>query len=117
MPTKISKRKLLLSLPIALISFEIYSGVLVGYLAGKFFGGKETGYPGRLRKSIIFNLGKYKLHVHHWVTGAGIIIATIILNLSFPYPQFSYGFLGGLVFHGIFSYSDWHKILIKKENA
>lgn len=113
---KISKRKIFLSLPIALISFEIYLGILTGYLMGKIFSGKETGKPG-IKKSTIFNLGRYQIHIHHWIAGAGIIASALIFNFSFPYPQFSYGFLGGIIFQGILSYSDWHKILVKKYNA
>lgn len=105
-----------MSLPIALISLEIYFGLLAGYLISKFFGGEQAGHPGNV-KSIVLNLGKYKFHLHHWVYGAGILASVALFNFSLPFPQFSYGFLGGLVVHGITSYPDWHKILIKKHNV
>jgi len=30
-------------------------------------------------------------------------------------PDLFYGFFGGIVFHGIYLYSDWYKILILKQ--
>lgn len=109
---KINK-KFLLSIPVALISLEIYFGIIFGYFLGKFISGQGTGQKG-LIKSIVFNFGDYKLHLHHWLLSLGILISTFLTNFFIPFPQFSLSLLGGLMIQGIFCYPDWHKILIRK---
>ena len=101
---KLVKPKFFLGLPVALFSLEIYSGALLGYFAAKFLSGRL--------KSPIFHIGQYKLHLHHWLYGLGILISAFWYQFL-PFPQFSFGFLGGVVFQGIFCCQDWHKILIK----
>jgi hypothetical protein len=43
----------------------------------------------------------------------GVLIAGIFYDFL-PFPKFSFGFLGGLIFQGIICFPDWHKIF-KKE--
>jgi len=105
---KLVKPKFFLGVPLALFSLEIYFGVLSGYFAAKFLSGKI--------KSPAFNVGNYRLHLHHWVYGLTILISAIWYQFL-PFPQFSFGFLGGVVFQGISSYPDWHRILFKKKNS
>lgn len=113
--SKIIKSKIIfLGIPFALISLEIYFGILFGYLMSRVFAGKQTGQQGLL-KSLTFQVGKYRLHLHHWLIGVGVFISGI-WYLTLPFPQFSFGFLGGCIYHGIFSYSDWHKIIKKDQN-
>ncbi len=85
--------------------------MVLGYFAGKFGGGEKPNQPGTV-KSVIFNIGNYKLHLHHWLIGLGILTLAGWYNVL-PLPYFSFGFLGGFIFQGIFSYDDWHRILIK----
>ncbi|MBZ1348311.1 MAG: hypothetical protein KYQ20_00865 [Candidatus Nealsonbacteria bacterium] len=110
---KIKKSKVLLGLPLALVSLEIYFGTLFGYFITKFLSGKQTGCPGKI-KSIAFNVGDYRLHLHHWLLGLMVLIFAL-WHQFLPFPHFSFGFLGGLIFQGIFSYSDWRRVLIKKD--
>ena len=105
-------KKFLLSIPVALISLEIYLGIIFGYFLGKFLSGKKTGQPGVIR-SIILNFGSYKLHLHHWVLSSGILIFSFLTSFSLPFSQFSLSFLSGFAIQGIICYSDWHKILIR----
>lgn len=112
MKIKISK-KFILSLPVALISLQIYFGIIFGYFLGKFLSGKKTGKPGVIR-SIILNFGNYKLHLHHWILSLGILIFSLLTSFSPPFSQFSLSFLGGFALQGIICYPDWHRILIKK---
>jgi len=102
---KLVKPKFFLGIPIALFSLEIYSGALLGYFIAKFLSGRL--------KSPIFNFGHYEFHFHHWLYGLGILISAIWYQFL-PFPQFSFGFFGGIVFQGIYSYPDWHRILIRK---
>ena len=110
---KISKRKLLLSIPLAVISFEIYLGVVIGYLGALVLAGKETGKQGTV-KSLILDLGKYKVHLHHWVIGLGFMPVAWHCNLAFLSDQFFLGLMGGLICQGILCYSDWHQVIFRK---
>ncbi|HOX29575.1 MAG TPA: hypothetical protein P5080_00955 [Candidatus Paceibacterota bacterium] len=109
---KISKRKLLYAVPLAIVSFEIYIGALLGYIGALFLAGKETGMEGYVR-SLIFDLGKYRLHLHHWVLCLTVIPVAIHYNLAFVSDQFVIGMLGGLAYQGISCYNDWHQVLFR----
>ena len=104
---KLVKPKFFLGILIALISLEIYLGIILGYFLTKFFAKKVP--------SVAFDIGNWRLHFHHWLIALGILISALYYNFL-PFPQFSFGFLGGLVIQGISSYPDWHKILFKKKN-
>ncbi len=106
-------RKILLGIPLAIISFEIYLGIVLGYFLGKFLSGKKTGQSGII-KSIVLNIGNYKLHIHHWLLSLGILILNLLTSLFFPFPKFSLSLLGGLMIQGIVCYPDWHKIFIRE---
>jgi len=112
---KISKPKILLSLPLALLSLEIYFGALSGYFLSKYLSAKETGQKNRWWKSIVFRIGNWQIHLHHWLYGLVILALATFLNITFPFPRFSYAFLGGAIFQGIYCYRDWYKILFKKK--
>jgi hypothetical protein len=110
---KIKKnKKFLFSLPLAFISLEIYFGIIFGYFLGKFFAGKYDGYQ-RI-KSIFINIGNYKIHLHHWILSLMIGIFGGLYNLFPIFPQFWFGFLGGLIIQEIYLDENWRKILIKK---
>jgi hypothetical protein len=109
---KILSSKILWGIPLALISFQLYLGVILGYLAGKLFSGKETGCHGRV-KSLTFNVGQWNVHLHHWLWGLGVLIAGIFYDFL-PFPKFSFGFLGGLIFQGIICFPDWHRVFEKQ---
>jgi len=106
------EKKFILSIPLAVISFEIFLGILFGYFFGKLFSGQKTGQPGKV-KSIILGIGRYRVHLHHWVLSTGILILNLLGGVFLPFPKFSLSFLGGLAIQGILCYSDWHKIVIK----
>jgi hypothetical protein len=110
---KISKRKFLLTVPLAVISFEIYFGVLIGYIGAFIIAGKETGKDGIFR-SLVFDMGKYRVHLHHWVFGLTVIPVAVHYNLTFLSDQLVVGMLGGLAYQGITCYKDWHQVLIKR---
>ncbi len=105
---KIKKSKILLGTPIALFSIEVYLGIILGYFAAEFFSPRL--------KSITFDIGRYKFHFHHWLLGLGILPLLLIYKFSLLPITLSSGFLGGLIFQGIFSYPDWHRIIIKKND-
>jgi len=101
------KPKFLLSLPLALLSLEIYLGTLLGYFSFKFLTGKVPSFA--------FNIGNYRLHLHHWLYSLAILIPGLYYNFL-PFPQLSFGFLAGAVFQGIYCYRDWYRVIIKRKN-
>ncbi len=82
----------------------------IGLAVSKYFSGEKDGRPGRV-KSIIISWRRYELHLHHWFLSslAGAIIA--VEGSSLVIPELLYGFIGGLVFQGIYCYSDWYRIV------
>jgi len=100
-------------MPLAVFSPEIFFGIIFGYLLSDFFSGKEAGLQGKM-KSLAFDIGKWRIHFHHWLCGLGILISLFLININLPFHQFSFGILGGMIFQGISCYPDWHKIIIKK---
>ncbi|XOB40510.1 MAG: hypothetical protein ACKKMR_00660 [Candidatus Nealsonbacteria bacterium] len=104
---KINKSKLLLGIPLALISLRIYLGVLFGYFFARFLSTRIN--------SIILSIGSHKLHFHHWIMGFIALIFILWYSFSPLIDQLVFGFLGGLIFEGISSYPDWYKVIIRKE--
>ena len=91
------------------LSFITWS---VGFLIAKYLGSRTVGQPGRLR-SYFIPLRKYKIHLHHWLlSSCAMIIFTIFKGTCVLPSDLFYGFFGAIVFHGIYCYSDWYKILI-----
>jgi len=84
-----------------------------GFLIAKYLGGKKTGEQGKLR-SFCIPLWKRKIHLHHWLLTSLIIGITLVKGVYFPTVDFFYGFCGGIVFHGIYCYRDWYRILVPK---
>ena len=114
----IVKRKITL---LVLLSAGIVLGYLsfvacaVGFLLVGYFGGKTTGRPGRMRSRFI-PLGKYKIHLHHWLLSSlAIIIFALFRGVRILPSDLFYGFFGAIVFHGIYCYSDWYRVLIPRQ--
>jgi len=113
----IVKRKVTL---VVLLSTCIILGYLsfiawsVGFLLVKYLGSKTVGEPSKLRSHFI-PLGKYRIHLHHWLWSSCVIIVFAVFKDAYVLPSdLFYGFFGAIVFHGIYCYSDWYKILIPR---
>jgi len=114
----IVKRKItllvLLSMGIILgyLSFTAWS---VGFLLVKYLGSKTVGEPSKVR-SYFIPLGKYKIHLHHWLLSSCAIIIFTVFKGAYVLPSdLFYGFFGAIVFHGIYCYSDWYRILMLRQ--
>ncbi len=114
----IVKRKITL---VVLLATGIVLGYLsfitwsVGFLLVKYLGSKTVGEPSKVR-SYFIPLGKYKIHLHHWLLSSGaIIIFTVFKGVYILPSDLFYGFFGAIVFHGIYCYSDWYKVLIYRQ--
>ena len=108
-----NKKGISLTIALALISLQLGLGIILGYFTARFLSGKQTGQQGII-KSLAFQIGNYKLHLHHWILSLGVLVFAFFFN--FFYSHFFYGILGGWVIQGIFSYNDWKKILIKRND-
>ena len=111
MSFKVNKKSFL-ALPIAIVSLEIYLGVIIGYFAGKFLAGKYDGYQ-RI-KSIFINIGNYRFHIHHWMASIIVGVIAAAYNLFPLFTPFCFGVLGGLIIQDLYLDEDWRHIIIRK---
>ena len=109
-----NKKGISLTIALALISLQLGLGIIFGYFTARFLAGKKAGQQGII-KSLTFQFGDYKLHLHHWLLSFGVLAFAFFFNLF--HFHFFYGFIGGWVFQGVFSYKDWKKILIKRNQG
>ena len=86
---------------------------ILGAIAGEFGGGKSPGSPGKV-KSIVIPMGRWNLHLHHWLCSLGLMSISSVYGIYLLNPHVTYGLLGGMAFQGIYSYSDWYKIIITR---
>ena len=86
---------------------------LLGFLASKYVAGKSVGERGKVR-SIVIPFRRWGIHLHHWLCSLFLISLSLTTGMHFLSPAVTYGLLGGLVFQGIYCYSDWHIILISR---
>jgi len=97
------------------LGYLFFISCLLSFLITKYLAGKASGEQGRV-KSILIPLGRYQLHVHHWLISTGVIGLSMTTNVCLGTPVIFYGALGGLVFQGVYCYSDWHKILVARRH-
>ncbi len=116
---KFKKSVLLLGWGVALaqiMAFPFYCGAVLGYLSAKYFAGRSTAQPGKVR-SLVFNIGSYRVHLHHW-TLSSLFITPLLLKGIYAHFMEPFllvcGFCAALVFHGIYSYTDWYKIISRR---
>ena len=91
------------------MSFLIMPGIIIGFVIAQFFSGKKEGVQGRI-KSLKIVVGKYFIHLHHWLLFLIILSILIILNYD---NTFVYGIVIGIIFQGL-TYSDFYKIIYRK---
>ena len=90
--------------------------LLLGLLASKFIAGKSTGTKGKIR-SIVIPLGRQRIHLHHWLYALWLIGISFVTGVHFLSPLITYGFLGGSMFQGIYSYGDWQVIMVSQKQT
>ena len=93
-----------------------FLSLLLGFLASKYVAGKSVGERGKVR-SIVIPLRRWGIHLHHWLHSLCLMGLSFTTNMHFLTPGITYGLLGGLVFQGIYSYGDWHVILISRHQT
>lgn len=104
-----------LLLPGILLGFLFYPACGIGFAVSKYCSGKRDGQCGRVR-SVIISWRGFRLHLHHWMLSTVAGIAGAVAGFSLFSPALFYGFIGGLVFQGIYCYGDWHRIISRKKH-
>ncbi len=66
-------------------------------------------------KMVRFNIGKWRLHVHHWLMGAIAFLVCWVAGVLGFIPIVILGFAGGVMAHDLHLDKNWHKIIMKKE--
>ena len=93
-------------------SFLLASGLALGYVGSKLFS-KYFLEKGRV-ECIFINCGKWKLHLHHWILGALVLLVVWFIDY-FYLPRFFVGVVCGVIAHDIYDFNDWHKVLVRNE--
>jgi len=89
-------------------------GLIVGYFASKIFS-KYVLEQGKV-DCIYIDCGKWKLHMHHWILGALILLFVWFVDRIYL-PAFLVGVICGIMAHDIYDFNDWHKVLVKNEEV
>ena len=93
-------------------SFLLALGLAIGYIGSKIYS-KYLIESGKV-DCIFIDCGKYKLHLHHWITGSLLLLLVWFIDY-FYLPRFFVGVVAGIIAHDIYDFNDWHKVLVKKE--
>jgi len=93
--------------------YPFYISWAIAFALSKFCGGRENGIPGKVR-SVIISWRGYQFHLHHWLLASLVGAISAVNGFSPVSPGLFYGFLSGLVFQGLYCYTDWHRIISKK---
>ncbi|MFC1899418.1 hypothetical protein ACFLXP_03720 [Chloroflexota bacterium] len=97
-----------------ILGYLSFATWFTGFLLARYVGGKNIGEPGRVRSHFI-PVGKYRIHIHHWLWSSCAIVTFASFGGTYLLPpNLFYGFFGAIVFHGIYSYSDWYRVLIPR---
>jgi hypothetical protein len=94
------------------VSILFAVGIILGYFGTMLFHKKlvDTGKV----KLIIFNLGKWKIHLHHWILGILIFFFIYLTNILSYLPIIFLGGLSGLIFHDLYTDKVWYKVIYKE---
>lgn len=93
-------------------SFLLALGLALGYIGSKIFS-KYLLENGKV-DCIFIDCGKYKIHLHHWILGALLLLLVWVIDY-FYLPRFFVGVVCGVIAHDIYDFNDWHKVLVKNE--
>ncbi len=99
-----------------MLGYFFFLSWLAGFLTSKYASGKSAGEPGKV-KSLVIPFKKWGLHLHHWLYSLCLIGLSSITGIYILTSTITYGLLGGLIFQGIYCYSDWHLILINRHRT
>ncbi|MDA1337415.1 MAG: hypothetical protein O3C23_01480 [bacterium] len=96
-----------------LISLELGFALLAGYFVARFCAGEKTSERGRF-PSLAFDMGDWRVHLHHWLIFSAILVTAVIANFFIVAPFVFYGFLGGVIAQGVLYYDDWPRVIVRQ---
>ena len=94
-------------------SFLLALGLALGYIGSKIFT-KYLLENGKV-DCVFIDCGKYKIHLHHWILGALLLLLVWVIDY-FYLPRFFVGVICGVIAHDIYDFNDWHKVFVKNED-
>lgn len=94
-------------------SFSFTGGIVIGYILCKLFCHLFV-HNGKI-DSIFLDYGKWRVHLHHWIMGI-VLLASVWVIDRFYLPTFFAGFICGIIIQDIYDYTDWHKVIVKKDS-
>ena len=98
------------------LGYAFLIGLALAFLASRHVSGATSGKRGRFR-SIVLPLGRWQVHLHHWLYSSWLMALSLATGVHFLSPAVTYGLLGGMAFQGLYQYSDWHLIVLKRHRA
>lgn len=116
-PKKTKVKKMLPAIVLATTFYysSIFAaGMILGYLATKFYCHK-MGIDEEKGDKIFLDVGKWTIHLHHWILGILLIAFITLAGFNHAIPVFLWGALFGMMLQDIYDYNDWHEVVIKKE--
>jgi hypothetical protein len=93
--------------------YPFYISWAIGFAITKYCSGRKNGTPGKIR-SIIIPWRGYEFHLHHWLLASLAGAISAVSGFFLISPALFFGFLSGLVFQGLYCYTDWHRIVASK---
>ncbi|OGZ66451.1 MAG: hypothetical protein A3C50_00085 [Candidatus Staskawiczbacteria bacterium RIFCSPHIGHO2_02_FULL_43_16] len=112
------RRKVKMLLPAVVLATSLYYsmlftvGIVAGYVLCKVFCHLFV-HKSKI-DSVFLDLGKWKLHLHHWILGM-MILGTVWLIDYLYLPTFFAGAVCGMILQDIYDYNDWHQVLVKND--
>jgi len=121
---EVNKSKVKMFLPAIVLATSLHysllftTGIVAGYLACrifcKLFLKHGDNVNGKIEK-IFIDMGKWKLHLHHWIMG--IMFLGLVWIVDYFYlPTFFAGVVCGVIIQDIYDYNDWMQVIIKNED-
>lgn len=116
-PKKVKVKKMLPAVVLATTFYysSIFAvGLILGYLATRIYCHK-MGIDEDSENRIFLDVGKWVIHLHHWILGILVIVFISLAGWNHSIPVFLWGALFGMMAQDIYDYNDWHEVFMKKE--
>ena len=100
-------------------------GGIIGFSVSFILTGRFTGEQG-IAKSIVFTIGNYDIHIHHWIMALTLFLVIFFLHKALKqtsnpkinktvkyfekYNGFIYGYLFGWFLQGL-TYNDFYRVV------
>ena len=116
-PLRHNKSKVVL--PALVLATSVYyslaftGGIIIGYVLCKLFCHFFV-HNGKI-ESIFLDYGKWRVHLHHWIIGAAVLLIFWAID-RFYLPAFFAGAICGIIIQDIYDYTDWYQVIVKNKS-